>query len=485
MKASRFVASCSRDAMQQVRDALGADALILANRATAEGVEILAIAESEVENVIAGTSANVTPERQPVSMEQSAARANVATKVVAAAPRRANAVITPTGRGSDGRKPSEPRSFRDFVRATSGANQAVTNQASAKNDWSAGNCLVAGPQGTQHGATTARGNQSANLTASAQAAPEVMAELKEMKGLLTQQFETLAWNESLRKRPLRGVLLRELLGAGFGATLSRGITERLPDDYSEAESRRWLLEILARNLLCQSDPDIVDEGGVYALVGPTGAGKTTTAAKLAARCVMKFGAQSLGLITTDNYRIGAQDQLRIYGKILGVPVFIAQDAAELELAIGAYAGKHLVLIDTIGMGQRDARLAEQHALLCLPSVRRLLLLNATCQSDTLDDVVRAYGGAMNTSAPRRAVLHGAILTKLDEAIKLGGVLDVVLRHKLRTHFMSNGQRVPEDLHPANAKLLAHRALKAASAAGSRIDSDTFAMAMEIGGNASA
>ena len=463
MKPTRFTGPNSRDVMQQVRAALGADALILANRCTPEGVEILAMSESDVDGLVAGAgvpvpsqvvvetasqpfpSRSVAPARMPSAATMTADKplSRIAAQIAAQ-----HSAI------------SQPRSFTDYVRGDAAVNAA------------------AGPK--QAAARRAEGPfplilPKSESPAPGRSAPDVLAELKEMKGLLTQQFESLAWNESLRKRPLRGVLLRELLGAGFGAALSRGITERLPDDYSETQSRQWLLDELSRNISCQASPDIVDQGGVYALVGPTGAGKTTTAAKLAARCVMKHGAQGLGLITTDNYRIGAQDQLRIYGKILGVPVFIAQDTAELEHAISAYAGKHLVLIDTIGMGQRDSRIAEQHALLSLPSVKRLLLLNATCQKETLDDVIRAYSGARGVST-----LHGAILTKIDEAMKLGGVLDVVLRNKLRLHFMSNGQRVPEDLHQANSKLLAHRALKAAES-GSQIDGMELGIAMEMAG----
>ena len=465
MKPTRFTGPNSRDVMQQVRAALGADALILANRAIPEGVEILAMSESDVDGLVAGAG---VPVATPVVVET--VSQPFPSRSAAPAPARMSATANITDEKPLSRIAAQiaaqhavapqPKSFTDYVRGDAAVKTgAAQNQPSARRAEGQFPLILPKTESPVPGRT----------------APDVLAELKEMKGLLTQQFESLAWNESLRKRPLRGVLLRELLSAGFGSALSRGITERLPDDYSEPQSRQWLLDVLARNIACQANPDIVDQGGVYALVGPTGAGKTTTAAKLAVRCVMKHGAQGLGLITTDNYRIGAQDQLRIYGKILGVPVFIAQDTAELEHAIHAYAGKHLVLIDTIGMGQRDSRIAEQHALLSLPTVKRLLLLNATCQKETLDDVVRAYSGARGVST-----LHGAILTKIDEAIKLGGVLDVVLRNKLRLHFMSNGQRVPEDLHQANSKLLAHRALKGAEG-GSQIDGVELGMAMEMAG----
>ena len=520
MNPTRFHGATLREVMQQVRAVLGGDALILANHSTPDGVEILAMSEREVDSFVTGSQTSL-PSEQIAAAETAmpkiatAMGSTFATKI---ATQIATQIATKSATKSAVSAPDRSFGGVVFDSLSSGSAKAVSPRCDGVPERSFSDYVRAGPAtaaymaevsgGVDKSKSGAKSSEASKAVSARQAqfplivpaletahsvssAPDVMAELREMKGLLTQQFETLAWNESLRKRPLRGVLLRELLVAGFGGALSRSITERLPDDYSESQSRHWLQEVLSRNLACQAGPDIVDQGGIYALVGPTGAGKTTTAAKLAARCVMKHGAQGLGLITTDNYRIGAQDQLRIYGKILGVPVFIAQDTAELEHAISAYVGKHLVLIDTIGMGQRDSRMAEQHALLSLPKVRRLLLLNATCQNDTLDDVVRAYSGtgtgtsagtSTGTSAgtPGAVSLYGAILTKIDEAMKLGGVLDLVLRKKLRLHFMSNGQRVPEDLHPANAKLLVHRALKVGDGA-SRIDGVELCMALELAG----
>jgi flagellar biosynthesis protein FlhF len=174
---------------------------------------------------------------------------------------------------------------------------------------------------------------------------------------------------------------------------------------------------------------------------------------MAARCVVKYGADSLGLITTDSYRIGAQDQLRIYGKILGVQVYTAQTHADLLQLRNSMQRKRLILIDTVGMGQRDSRVAEQTKILTDSHVKRVLLLNATSQPETLDDVVRHY---------KSTGLSGAILSKLDEAIKIGGVLDVVMRHKLPLQYIATGQRVPEDLFPADPRVLVHRALRSRS-----------------------
>jgi flagellar biosynthesis protein FlhF len=257
-----------------------------------------------------------------------------------------------------------------------------------------------------------------------------------------------------KSHPLRSAMLREMMQAGFSPALSRRIAEAMPQDLAVEAARQRVARTLARNLRCAGEApdaaaDLASSGGVFALVGPTGAGKTTTAAKLAAGCVVRHGASSLGLVSADHYRIGAQDQLRIYGRILGVPVHAVHDAESLRAALVALAGKRLVLIDSIGVGQRDARVAEQSALFEGEGINQILLLCAASQSETLDEVVQAYGSQR---------LCGAILTKTDEAASLGGALDCAIRHRLRISHVTNGQRVPEDIHPANGAYLIHRAL---------------------------
>jgi flagellar biosynthesis protein FlhF len=215
----------------------------------------------------------------------------------------------------------------------------------------------------------------------------------------------------------------------------------------------WIRSILARNLATlDNENDILDKGGVYALVGPTGVGKTTTTAKLAARCVMRHGAGKLALITTDGYRIGGYEQLRIYGKILGVMVHSVKDETDLKIALGELKNKHMVLIDTVGMSQRDQMVGEQIAMLSGTGTRvnRLLCMSATSTGETLNEVVRAYQGGG---------LSGCIMTKLDEAATIGGVLDVAIRQKLKMYYVANGQRVPEDLHVANRDYLVDRSFK--------------------------
>ncbi|AJY29876.1 flagellar biosynthesis protein FlhF [Burkholderia thailandensis 34] len=287
----------------------------------------------------------------------------------------------------------------------------------------------------------------------------VMQELGSLRELMEEQFAGLMWNERQRRNPVHGALTKYLFAAGFSAQLVRMIVDNLPEGegYDTLDAAAdWAQSVLAANLpVLDSEDALMERGGVFALMGPTGVGKTTTTAKLAARCVMRFGASKVALLTTDSYRIGGHEQLRIFGKILGVPVHAVKDGGDLQLALAELRNKHMVLIDTIGMSQRDRTVSDQIAMLhgADTPVQRLLLLNATSHGDTLNEVVQAYRSA--AGQPRSALpdLAGCILTKLDEASNLGGVLDTVIRYKLPVHYVSTGQKVPENLYVATKKFL--------------------------------
>ncbi len=282
-------------------------------------------------------------------------------------------------------------------------------------------------------------------------AANVLREIKSMRGNLEQQLAALTWNDQQRRDPMRGRILRQLLAAGFSASLTHDLLDRMPAGQDEEDAMNWVKSVLTNNLhTIGNENEILEKGGVYALVGPTGVGKTTTTAKLAARCVVRHGSDKLALLTTDGYRIGGHEQLRIYGKILGVTVYAVKDAQDLTLALAELRGKHMVLIDTVGMGQRDKMVAEQAAMLagCGTEVKRLLLLNAASSGDTLEEVARSYQGGG---------LAGAIITKLDEAVTTGCALDTAIRHQLPLYFTATGQRVPEDLHLADSRQLVNSA----------------------------
>ena len=282
-------------------------------------------------------------------------------------------------------------------------------------------------------------------------------EIKSMRGLIEEQLVFKAWDTAQQRDPGKARVLSDMLRAGFSPALARQFLGKMPQGLALEQKMNWVKTVLDRNLHTVAVADeIVERGGVYALVGPTGVGKTTTVAKIAARCVVRHGADRLALLTTDGYRIGAHEQLRIYGKLLGVRVLAIKDAPDLQFVLDDVRGKHLVLIDTVGMSQRDEMVAEQLALLSASGteVQRLLLLNATGNGETLDDVVRVYRGGG---------VHGCIITKTDEAVGIATALDVAIRHRLPLHYVTDGQRVPEDLHLPDRESLLDRALRPAAA----------------------
>ncbi len=388
MNVKRIVAKTSREAMRQLRDALGPDAVILSNRAVEGGVEVLALAADDI-----------------------AAMAPPVNDAPAPAP--------------------EPRSPAPWVRPSEEQDEPA-------------------PAVTIKRRLIER--VAVSSQDSAQLAQSVISEIKSMQTCLESQLADLVWRDLPGRDPSGATVMREMLAAGFSATLARELLESLPKSDAE-QAQAWMRNTLMKRLqVMQSETDMLDGGGVFALMGPTGAGKTTTTAKLAARFVVRHGADKLALLTTDSYRIGGHEQLRIYGKILGVTVHAVRDAADLRLALSELRNKHTVLIDTVGMSQRDQAVAEQVEMLCQAGkqIKRLLVLNATSHGDTLDEVVQAY---------RTRGLDGCILSKIDEAASLGPALDCAIRHELNVHYLATGQRVPEDLHLANRQYLIHRAFK--------------------------
>ena len=295
----------------------------------------------------------------------------------------------------------------------------------------------------------------------------VMVELRSLRAALSDRIAALESNiefnrtratqEAPAPRNTAGTrVMTRLLMSGFSPELSRRVAAHAPTTGDMVAMDSWLHQVVTGNLRCATAADgLLETQGAIALVGPTGVGKTTTVAKLAARFAVRHGAAQLGLITLDSYRIGAHEQLRSYGRILGVAMHVAQDGATLRELLSSLQGKRLVLIDTCGLSQRDERLEEMLGMLSaarfnMQPIRRILLLNAASHAETLDEVARAWRGSDAA---------GSILTKLDEAARIGGAVDCLLRYRMMLYGLTNGQRVPEDWHPAGARLIAHVALK--------------------------
>jgi flagellar biosynthesis protein FlhF len=280
----------------------------------------------------------------------------------------------------------------------------------------------------------------------------MMREMASMKALMQRELSSMAWSGMKERSPARAAMMQMLLDSGFSPALMRELVGAVQEDATAAVARKLVTAEIQRRLPVTTHEALVEQGGVFALIGPTGVGKTTTVAKLAARCVVRHGANSLALLTTDSYRIAAHDQLRIYGRILNVPVHAVKDGDDLKSTLLQLRDKRAVLIDTVGMSQRDKMVAEQAAMLGAGNgqIRRLLLLNASTNAATLDEVIRNYSGGG---------IHGCIITKIDESASVGAALDSAIRHKLRVHYVTNGQRVPEDVHVPNATYLTERALR--------------------------
>ena len=414
----RVVAPSSLKALRLVREQLGPDAFIVSSTITPEGVEIIASIEEPVVTATASAVAQAFPAPTPA----------LAPAFAAAPP--ALGLLLPT-----------PPAPAPISLTSAPAPQVLAPLAFAP---------AAAPQAPPRAEA---GDHS------------VLREIHSMRGMIEEQLAGLAWNEAQRRDPLRAQLLRTLLGAGFSARLAKDVLAGLPEGLDYAGGLDFVKASLARQMPVLEDENaLMDEGGVYALMGPTGVGKTTTTAKLAARCVMRFGPDKLALITTDTYRIGAYEQLRIYGQILGVPVHAVKDAGDLELVLAGLQDKHMVLIDTVGMSQRDRAVAEQIFMLCGASrpVKRLLLLNASSHGDTLNEVVQAYRHGAGGAAGPASELAGCILTKVDESTHPGVLVDIVIRHQLPVHYVSSGQKVPENLMPGERGALIDSVFQARS-----------------------
>ncbi len=328
----------------------------------------------------------------------------------------------------------------------------------------------AAPQAAAQAAAPVVDEAAREALAAAQAAnASMLGELRAMRAMMKERFETIAFIERLQRTPSQANMAQRLLDGGFSPVLIRKMLDGMPADVSngQRDEMDWAAMVLERNLqTADQEPNIEDQGGVFALIGSTGVGKTTSTAKLAALFAAKHGAHNLGLITLDAYRMGAHEQLRAYGRILNVPVHIAHDRAALEDLLDLLSGKKLILIDTAGMPQRDARTREMLEMVSHKSIRKLLVINAAAQGDAIEDVMVSYHAAK---------CAGVVLSKLDEAVKLGPALDALIRHKLKVLGVANGQRVPEDWHRLTSTSLVHRAIRASLNPAFRLDANEVSL----------
>lgn len=293
-------------------------------------------------------------------------------------------------------------------------------------------------------------------------------EVRALRSLLEHQLSGLAWRELGRRRPVQAGILRRLMELGLSHRVAEELVQGLPQSADLRVAWRRALGLVAQRVLTTED-DILTHGGVVALVGSTGVGKTTTVAKLAAQFTLQHGARHVGLVTTDSYRVGAYEQLHTFGRIMDVPVRVANDPNELRKALDAFSDRRLVLIDTAGISQRDIRFSKQVALVCKgsPMVKTYMVLSATAQMLGLEEAIHALQGAK---------VDACVITKVDEATSLGSVLSMVIQHRIPVAYITNGQRVPEDICRARSDRLLTQTVTLAAQSGRACPTESLELA---------
>ncbi len=296
---------------------------------------------------------------------------------------------------------------------------------------------------------------------------EMRGELQSLRFMLENQLSGLAWGDMARRSPNRAELIQRLMKMGISSSLCKEISDELSGDLDVGNLWHQAMGNLAKRII-SPQYEILDQGGVVALIGPTGVGKTTTAAKIAARYSLRHGNRNVALVTIDNYRVGAHEQLRTYGRILDVPVKVATSKEELGKVLEDLLDRSLIIIDTAGMSQHDEKLLQQKNILesNTMNIRKMLLLSTTTRLSGMEDVVQAF----SVFEP-----NGCILTKLDESTSLGGAISATTSHSLPIAYVCDGQRVPEDIHVARPHTLINRSVEIMERAESVLDEDMAQM----------
>jgi flagellar biosynthesis protein FlhF len=404
MQVKRFFAADMRTAMKLVRDELGADASIIGNRRVAGGVELTAALDYQIP---------AAPARQPNPALEAELRQTQA-KIASA-----QAELVSRAQGDAGKD----RQLLGAPPSMPAASLAAALQQP----------------------------QAAPAAVSDQRALDAMRfELHGLRELIEVQLGSIAWGQLQNRRPQQANLWRRLQRMGLSAELAKALLERVANVAEPRQAWRMLLAHLAHAIKTPKQ-EPMDEGGVIALVGPAGMGKTTTLAKLAARYVLKYGAQHIALVSLDSYRIGAQEQLKTLGRILDVPVTLVDPGQSLTQALAPLARKRVVLIDTAGLPGNDPALRMQLETLASRGVnaKNCLVMAATSQSQVLKAAYHSY---------KQCGLSGCILTKADEATSLGEVLGLAISQRLPVAYLTDGPRIPDDLHVPRSHQLVSRAV---------------------------
>ncbi|ODN42087.1 flagellar biosynthesis protein FlhF [Piscirickettsia litoralis] len=471
-----------RSALKQVREVLGPDAVILSNRRVDGGVELVTAVDYDPTAIrkIANTPKVARSENKENNNSRELLNNHPLLK-------EATSKSTTKAKSKNKKKPAKNKPIKELDLATAEGQRKVaqkppqSSQLVQENQQQFSSERLNSLIQEQESKVTEKVKKY-DLTQDTDSVkvewseePTLVAmrrELTSLRGLLEHQLSGLAWADMERRSPTQVMLLRRLSEMGLEANICRKVVKRVNADGNIEHLWRQALQVLSR-LLKVCGEDVLLDGGITALVGPTGVGKTTTIAKLAARYALHHGASEVALITTDTYRIAAHEQLKTYGRILGVPVRMVGDAAALRSALHEFRERSLILIDTAGMSQHDERLSDQLNILYEggPHVKRYLTLSTTSQVWGLEEAVKAF-------EPKE--LDGCLLTKLDESTSIGGAISTAIQYDLPVAYITDGQRVPEDLKVARAHNLINRALTLMQKRYREVTDDALAMVFARG-----
>lgn len=278
----------------------------------------------------------------------------------------------------------------------------------------------------------------------------IQDEISQLRAIIESQTEMISWRKLISQNTSTRKILQKLSISGFGFNLSKELLGgvRKINNFDDA----WgLIENNLKDKISITQENVIEAGGIVALVGPTGAGKTTTIAKIAAQYAMKHGNSDIAIISTDYFRIGAHDQISIYGSILNVPVVTANNESELHKALKIVKNKKLVLIDTAGLSQRDPRVQEVMKTLSKLSKDLItyLVIPANSQLCVQKEIINNF---MSDS------LNGVVVSKTDEASQIGGILTALIEQELPLAYETTGQKVPEDIARLNQDEILTKAL---------------------------
>jgi flagellar biosynthesis protein FlhF len=443
MKIKRYTATSMRAALAQVRAEQGPDAVILSSRRGEDGIEVIAAIDYdealfvEMNRQRANAPAIDPPAVEPASVPVEGAQRAAVTDRAAAAERTTPAAVRTVAPSRAAAIAAAAPTPRAQMRCSATAPGAAPMPGAAPKAGPA-------PSGTAIPTRAASVAAATPLPVRPDLGYGAMhRELQDLRQMLETGLAGMTWNDKRLREPLQVRVLEELSALDIAPDVAMALANRAPRRTTLDNPSHIPLALLVKHL------PVVDDlgglaGGVIAVVGPTGAGKTTTIAKLAARWCLQHGSQDLALVSTDGYRIGARDQLMTYARILGAPMHAANSGRDLARVLDRLKSKKLILIDTAGMGPRDVRLAEQLSALRLGAARARVLLALPAQGEghALEEIVQAF-------APLAPV--ACVLTKVDEAASLGAVISTTLRHRLKIAYVCDGQRVPEDLHAAHQR----------------------------------